>query len=742
MKLLRYLILIPISLLLNYNLSGEEGMRIFRLPEPITLDGYPFEEAWNTVELFQLVQHTPVFGIDPSEKSEVMITYDNEFLYVGARLYIKDPSNISSKSKQRDEISRGSDSFGIILDTYDDNENALAFFTMPSGARIDYTISNDAVMMGGPGFGSSTNYSWNTFWDVKTTRDDKGWYVEMQIPFSSLRFKPQDDVVKMGLIINRSISYNNERDTYPMIEPKYGFTSNIKPSLAKTIEFQGVRPSKPVYVTPYIIGGFSRDNEINPEETQYVRKDNPEFNIGLDVKYSLNSNLTLDLTANTDFAQVESDDQQVNLTRYSLFFPEKRLFFQERSSLLSFNLGGPSELFYSRNIGIIEEDPVRIYGGARLTGRIAGWDIGMMDMQTEKYNDSIPSENFSVFRMRRQVINPNSYVGGIFTSKIGMNGDYNFAYGLDGLFRLFGDDYLDIKLAQTYDNEFDNAFASMKPTFFRINWERRSEKGFAYDISYTYSGEQFAPGIGFLQRVSDQGARARFQYGWFPGEQSRLFSHGFTFRSSYFTRLSDGKLESFTVEPGYEFRTKSGYGVDFSGQFQKEGVEFDFEIADKTWVRAGEYAFYNAQSRIFTPFSKPVSAMIMLEGGQFYDGHIISAMIRPMFNISASLQLSGSYQFNAIYLPGNDQQLTIHTVSARALYMFNTKLSASILIQYVNTNNDLIGNFRLRYNPREGNDLYLVYNEYRPVGYTSETVEIPAFYTRTIMLKYTHTFRL
>ena len=351
--------------------------------------------------------HKPNFGLQPSETSVVRIGYDDEFLWIGASLYMKDASRIFAVSKKRDEELSDYDAFGIILDTYNDNENGLAFFTAPTGLRTDYTISNDASGGGGgPGGSSDMNYSWNTFWDVKTTRDDKGWYVEMRIPFSSLKFKSENDIATMGLIITRNISANNEIDTYPAIDPKYGYKATSKPSLAQAAGIEGARPTRPLYLSPYVLGGFSRDWSLNEDETGYVKEDKPQYNAGLDIKYNINSNLTLDLTANTDFAQVEADDQQVNITRYSLKFPEKRMFFQERSNLFDFSLQGNSDnLFYSRNIGIADGEPVRIYGGARLTGRMGKWDLGFLDMQTAEHEE-VPGENFGVLRMRRQVIKP------------------------------------------------------------------------------------------------------------------------------------------------------------------------------------------------------------------------------------------------------------------------------------------------------------------------------------------------
>jgi hypothetical protein len=207
----------------------------------------------------------------------------------------------------------------------------------------------------------------------------------------------------------------------------------------------------------------------------------------------------------------------VNLTRYSLFFPEKRKFFQERSGLFDFSLGGMDNLFYSRNIGISYGSPIRIYGGARLTGKVGNWDIGFLDMQTED-RDAVPGYNYGVLRTRRQVINENSFTGAIFTSKVGMNGEKNFAYGIDGIFRLFGDEYLSVKISQTYDSNIENKLSSLKPAFINVNWERRSEIGFAYNFNYLYSGQEFNPGIGFIMRRGVQGAEGDISYGFQPGQ--------------------------------------------------------------------------------------------------------------------------------------------------------------------------------------------------------------------------------
>ncbi len=741
MKKISFAVLL-ISLLFQNTIYSQDVIDIKRLEAAVDFDGNPSENGWNSLDKFNLVMHRPNFGNPPSERSEIMLGFDDTFLWLGARLYMNDPSKIKAVTKKRDEMLFDYDAIGILLDTYKDNENGLAFFTTPTGSRTDYTISNDAAGGGNPF--ESFNYSWNTFWDVKTFRDGEGWYAEMRIPFSSLKFKPENDMATMGIIIVRNISANNETDTYPVIDPKYGFMATNKPSLAATIRFKGARPENPVYVSPYAITGFSRDWRINETGDEYDKQDKKHLNAGLDVKYNINSNLTLDLTANTDFAQVEADDQQVNLTRYPLFFPEKRMFFQERSSLFSFSLGGFTDnLFYSRNIGISRGNPVRIYGGARLTGRIGKWDMGFLDMQTEEYEEN-PSENFGVLRMRRQVINQNSYIGGIFTSRLGMNGDQNFAYGLDGIFRLFGDDYLNVKWAQTYDSKMGNKMTSLDPSFILLNWERRSEEGFAYNINYTYSGEEFSPGIGFIRRGGVQGINTQLLYGWIPGENSPFFNYSIFVRANRYSRLEDGLLEGMSVEPGFEINTKKNLHAEISLEYQEEGVNHEFQLSDSISITQGNYRFTGVQMRIGTSEARMISLRGNINAGQFYDGFRYGFEAETNFNFSSSFNMSLGYEFNALRFPDRvtNNSLDIHSVNTRAAYMFSTKLSATVLVQYVNTEDEMITNFRLRYNPREGNDFYLVLNEFRAFSGRNQTPSLPSFFNRTIMVKYTHTFIL
>ena len=719
---------------------SQEPLQIQKMSGEINFDGHVNEDVWNNLPLLPMLVNTPNFGSRPSEESEVMITYDDEYLWVGARLLTKDPSTITTNSMKRDEMNMNSDVFGIMLDTYNDNENAYSFTTMPTGARIDAAISGDGSMMG-------INADWNTFWDVKTSRDDKGWYVEMRIPFTSLRFQPQGNITTMGVIANRYISYLNEMDTYPAIDPRYGQTAHLKPSLASEIKMEISKTKRPVYISPYVIGGYDRKWRLNPDRTKYVKDNDTPLNAGLDIKYSVTSNLTLDLTVNPDFAQVEADNQQVNMTRYSLFFPEKRAFFQEGSNIFDFNLLGFTRLFHSRNIGLRDGQPVTILGGARLYGSVGEWDLGVLNMQTEK-TSATPGENFGVVRARRGIINQYSYLGGMVTSRVGTDGHWNFAYGLDGNVRVVGDEYVFFRMSQTFDNKITNnlKLENKKPDdiFAYIGWQRRRQDGFYYMSSLKYTGQHLTPGVGYVQKQGLYGIYANIGYGFMPGEKSNIFLHGPTFIYDIEKRVVDDGMDWHVINPGWQMQTKSGFRATADIRYEQQGAHWDFPI----WsiiIPKGDYAYTTFNTTLSNSPAKKLSYQLRSTLGQFYDGQSYQVQITPRWNVSANLQVGAMYSFNALRFPKRptNDKLDIHMTNINALYMFNTKLSVSAFVQYVNTSKDLVSNVRLRYNPSEGNDLYIVFNDARRMGSSAGVTPVPpSFYNNTVMVKYTHTFTM
>lgn len=715
--------------------NRNEPYLIERIKGQVELDGLSDEPAWQNIKSLPLTVHVPNFRGQPSEKTEVLIGYDNDYLYVAGRLYDSEPEKIQFPSKKRDEMKISNDWFGLIIDTFNDNENALAFFVTPSGLRLDMTVFGD-------GQGDfPVNQSWNTFWDVKTERNEQGWFAEFRIPLSSLRFQDKDGRVIMGLITSRYIARKNEWIVFPAIPPNWGFWSPFKPSQAQEIVFEDLYSRKPLYIAPYLLGGLGQSFDLNDLETAYFRTDDAIGELGLDVKYGLTSNLTLDVTLNTDFAQVEADDQQVNLTRFSLFFPEKRLFFQERASTFDFNFGGNNRLFYSRRIGIYEEEEVPIYGGVRLVGRAGSWDLGFLNMQTAAIED-LPSENFGVFRLRRRVFNPFSYVGGIVTSRIGMDGSYNIAYGLDGIFRMFGDDYLTLMFVQTFENGKENNPLSLDPTRLRINWERRTIKGLGYDLNFSRVGEDYNPGIGFEMREDYTRFGNRLLYGWIPGEESWLLRHNIFLDGSMYFNNKDNSMQSAEIGPGWYFDAKSGFFMNIIAKLYHENVEEEFSLDDEADVPAGQYTFYGLTGQLWTPRGRLFDMGGNFNVGSFYDGWRLSLGVEPRWSISPELELSGFYQFNWVDFPDRDQKFIAHIVRLRVLAMLSTKFSAAAFIQYNSAADAVVANIRIRFNPREGNDLYIVYNEELNTNRYREIPTLPYSSSRTIMLKYTYTFNV
>ena len=726
----------------------QEQVSISRIKGEFKFDGIVDDQCWQNVNPLVMTMHIPTFGNTPSEKSEVMLCYDDTYLYISARLYDNNPSDMLITSKKRDEMQVAGEQLMLIFDSFNDKENGLGFATTPTGLRSDFTIAKDAIgMFGGPGQGPF-NMSWNTFWDVKTTINDKGWFAEIRIPFSSMRFKEKDGKIVMGLICIRNIAHKNEVDVFPAIPPNWGMTSAYRPSKAQEITFEGLKSRKPFYIAPYVIGGFQNDYSINSSSTAYDLTKSQKLNAGLDIKYGLTNNLTMDLTINTDFAQVEADDEQINLTRFSLFFPEKRTFFQERSSVFGFDFEHGSSLFYSRRIGLNNGGQVPIYGGARVTGMIGKWDLGFLDMQTHAVNQGtgqsnpLTSENFGILRMRRQVINENSYVGGIFTTRVGVDGTYNIAYGADGIFKITGNDYLNVKVAQVSDKTSDNKLLSLNATQLYVDWNRFTQKGLNYDFTYSRSGKDFNPGIGFITRNNYANYSGMAGYGWIPGESSAIQSHQIGINAmSYFDNATNS-AQSLMAGIMYEFNLKSGYGGMVFINHQYENVSDTFNFSKNTFVPSGQYGFNQFETHLSSPHTNKFVLGIDFIGGSFYDGSIISIGASPSWNLGSALQLGLTYNHNLVKFNNRNQTFRGGITGFKASVMLSTKLSLSTFIQYNSADNNVMTNFRFRYNPREGNDFYIVLNEGRNTYRDVENPRLPLYNNRSLLLKYTYTFTL
>ena len=730
-------VLILALLILPGFLYGAEPLLIPFVQDRIVFDGLPDEGFWSQVDPFPLIMQLPVFNGVSSESTEIRMIHDGTNLYLAGWLYHRDVNDIQATSFKRDAMVGNTDWFGIVIDTYNDKENALAFFTNPNGLRFDGAILNDAA---GP---TPLNLDWNNFWDVKCSMNEAGWFVEMRIPFTSLQFQETDGVVVMGISTFRYISKNNEVIMFPSISPTFGDFSAWKPSKMQEIKMTNVEKAKPFYIAPYVLGGMIQEATLPENGTEYTLDSEPKFEAGLDLKYGITNNLTLDVSVNTDFAQVEADDQQVNLTRFSLFFPEKRLFFQERSGIFEIRTGGPNRLFYSRRIGLDEDgNPVRILGGARLTGRAGSWDVGFLNMQTAK-SDSLFSENFTVARVRKQILNANSYVGSIITNRMDLKGNYNTLYAVDGLIKVKNDDYLILRLGQTLENGKQNDPISLDPTRIFINYERRKLEGLIFDLSFSRMGKDYHPGMGFESRENHTSSWNIWRYGWLTKkESSKLITHNLFIISNIYVKNGIRKVESSMINPGWQFSLKSGMAGEVGWVYHFERVFEPFELDDNANVPIGDYHFNGPSIEFYTSPSARFWSYFQFQGGSFYDGTLINLNIMPTWNMSSKFELSSFYQYSRIRFSERNQDSNLHLLRLKGLYMFNTKLSLSAFIQINSADKILVNNFRLRYNPREGNDLYLVYNETQNNDRLREIPALPRTDSRAILLKYTYTIRL
>jgi hypothetical protein len=712
-----------------------------RLTGPIDLDGYSDEPAWEAVAPLEVRMYEPISDGAMTERTEIRVAYDDDFVYVSGRLFDSDPSQIRANTLYRDRYS-GDDTFAIVLDTYNDNENALWFFTTPTGVRFDHAVSDDAGGSGGGGGfgGGAVNRSWDTFWDVATQVDERGWFAEIRIPHSSLSFQEVDGQVTMGMIAYRYISRKGERHVYPLIPPNWdlGFA---KPSRGADVTMQGITSQKPFYITPYATGGATGLNQLDETGSAYKYDTELTRQVGVDFKYALTSNLTLDATINTDFAQVEADDQQVNLSRFSLFFPEKRQFFQERSALFDFSTGRRDRLFHSRQIGINDGQTVRILGGGRLVGKVGQWDLGLINMQTESQGD-LPSENFGVMRLRRKVVNDQSFAGVMTTSRLGDDGSWNLAYGADAVLRLGDFEILEMKWAQTFEDDLvdANGVSLTGSAFASAQLQRQTDIGWSYRTGATFAGEDYFPGVGFVQRTDYWSYSWDVQYGWLMDDEAALKTHDGSLFGSAYMRNEDGSLESLRMGGSWDFDFKSSASARISMNYLVEDLTEDLSFPNDTSVPAGRHEYVEAESRYQMPEGGLFRGQVELRGGSFFDGWRYGAQISPTWNLNRYIELSGSYEYTRLEFPDRDQQANIHLLGVRSQIGLNTKLSLNGFLQYNTSANIVASNLRFRYNMAEGNDLWIVYTENLNTDRFRESPALPTSRNRTVLLKYTYTF--
>jgi hypothetical protein len=532
----------------------------------------------------------------------------------------------------------------------------------------------------------------------------------------------------MGLILWRYIAKNVEYDIFPAIENKWNLSA-YKPSQAQDVRFKNIKTKHPVYIRPYVLAGMEQKLD-----SQY------KGNIGLDLKYNLTSNHVLDGTVNPDFAQVEADDQRINLTRFSLFFPEKRPFFQERSDLFDFRIPvGGQKLFHSRTIGIMHGQSVPIIGGIRITGRMGNWQIGFLEMQTaqsEIEDESIASENFGVLRIKREVKNDGSYIGGMLTSRTDFNGNYNLVTALDTDISLsVPHAYLKLRLAQS--SEPGSHF--QKSLMGAITLESRIRRGFSYAFVARHIGREFHPGLGYLYRGNANLLYNRLEYIWNPDIGSSIQRHGFQKKMIGIWNSETREFETFDNNLFWEALFRSGTYVIANLKIMEENLQNSFFIGEVE-IKPGKYRFAYLDALFQSPSGRPFQFGIKGIGGGFYGGWQLGSELSSSWTLSSHLTFKIDYIYNFIKIKEKTYQP--HVVRVRIQSALNKSFSANAFIQYNSDIRQLSSNISLRYNPSEGVDLYIVYNEGINTSFDNRFTIKPRTAVRSILIKFNYTFIL
>jgi hypothetical protein len=706
--------------------SSTEPFAIPRITSPIVIDGRLDEDAWQRIAPLAMVGFAPNAGAEPSERTVIRIAYDDRYLYVAADMGIADGREPTVNTFTRDRWAND-DLLEVVIDSYNDNETAAIFGVNPAGVRIDAQVTNDAE----PTFGFPVDPSWNAFWDAATRRWAGGWSVEMRIPFASLRFQPQDGVVTMGIIVSRFIARSNETVTFPAIDPRWRLGYN-KPSQARDIVLEGIEPTRPVHVSPYLLAGIQRSTRLDAN-TRPETIDRSMREAGADVRFAPTNNLNVDLSLNTDFAQVEADDQLVNLSRFDLFLPEKRQFFQERAGLFEFRTNRINRLFYSRRIGIVGSERARIVGGGRVVGRFGGWDVGALGMRTAGTAGS-PAETFVVGRVRMRALSEFSHLGAMVTSRAG-GGAANLAVGLDGTFRLDSRRYVSANWAETLDNGVRSTGAMAGS----ISIEDPNRDGLGYRVAVSHVGAGFDPQVGFVQRRDYRDIDAQFSWGIRAAQESRLVRWGPLAEGSYLVRNTTGALETAQGSLGGEAEFKNGAMVRGGVAHTVEHLDAPFMLGSDATIPDGRHAFTWARLFTTTPPAPSFGASLFARAGRHYDGSILSATLSPRWRLAPYLELRSDLEGFSIRLPARGEVFEGAVIRMRGQLSLSTALSVDLLLQHASTQRQSSGNVRLHYFIREGTSLWIALNgvsAFEPfdVDRTVRTGD------RTLVVKYIHTF--
>ncbi len=710
---------------MNRNDSGEATVRAVRLATPLRIDGRLDEVLYDAVPpISDFLQVEPRPGEPATDRTDVWVAFDDATVFVSFRCW-QDPDRIAANDMRRDSFSED-DYVDIALDTFHDHRNAAIFTVYASGGRFDAQITDESQM----------NMDWNPVWDLRTGRFEGGWTAEAAIPFRSLRYRPGATQI-WGVNFQRYTQWKNESSTLTRMPEARGTMGIMQMSLAaKLVGLEAPPASRNLEFKPYMVADMASDRLVDPEISNEVSAD-----LGIDVKYGLSQNLTADFTVNTDFAQVEADQQQVDLTRFSLFFPEKRDFFLENQGTFAFGGagGGPfggswdtPTLFYSRRIGLHEGRAVPIEAGARLTGRAGRYTLGLLNIQAddEPLSGAVAT-NFGVLRLKRDILRRSS-VGVIYTRRsIDLTGaGRNEAYGVDGTFAFFDNLTFNAYWAETSTPGLKDDDAS-----YRFQMDFNGDR-YGVQLERLRVGGHFNPGIGFVRRHDMRRSFGQFRFSPRPADSRLVRKYSWSGSMAYIengagvveTRESEWELE-------IEFHSGDEFGLTYARTY--EFLPYPFPIASDITLGVGGYDFDYVQAEYQLGQQRRISGEFFIEYGDFYSGRKTSfGWGWGRVNLSSRFLLEPGISFNRVELPEGD--FDVELVDLRAVYTMNPRMFVTALFQYDSESRGLAANVRLRWEYTPGSELFVVYNEQRD----TLAEGFPGLENRALIVKVTRLFRL
>jgi len=704
--------------IISRNDARQATVRAVKLSEPLKMDGRLDETVYSSVPpITDFIQTLPRNGEEPTERTEAWVMFDQENFYVSARLWDSAPPNkwIANEMRRDANQVRQNDHFGFMIDTFHDRRNGYVFYSNPVGGRIDLSEADEG----------NSNSDWNPVWDVRTGRFDGGWTIEMAVPFKSIRYMSGMGQT-WGIQMRRAIRRKNEwAHLTPLPTVMGGAQGFFRISAAATLVGLELPPaSRNIELKPYGITRLTTDRLSTP--TIDNKKD---ADVGIDAKYGITANLTADLTYNTDFAQVEVDEQQVNLTRFSLQFPEKREFFLEGRGIFSFaqfpttgSSGGGSGnsststtpvFFYSRRIGLNSGRVIPIDAGGRVTGKVGKFSIGALNIETA--DDSVsktPQTNFTVLRVKRDIFR-RSAIGAMATNRsqsATTRDGSNQAYGVDGVFNFFGNLTLGGYYAQTQttgvtgDESSYQAHAEYAPDLYGAQFE------------FVKVGAGYNPEVGFLRRKNFDRTFGELRYSPRP-KRYGLRQVTTTASVEYIQGSTSGLMESRqqTGRINVERENSDQFSLEVGTNF--EFLPSIFNVARGVNLPVGGYNFNDYTAKYAFGQQRRLSGTVQYQGGQFYNGDIKAFTVSgARVSVTTPLSVEPSVSINHVTLPVGNFTTTV--LRARSDYAFSPRMFASGLVQYSSNDRVFSSNLRFRWEYRPGSELFVVYTDERDTSLT------------------------